>query len=795
MATQEYKVKAPDGQIITLRGPEGASQEEVIAQAKKLYVKPSAAEAAPNAMLPEASADQGATAGATSGGAQDYGYGKRQDGTLKGKGYFGELKRPDGDFSTEISIGVDYGSGEKEIPTLVPTLTEDEKNYLLGGGEPTKAIVDKAVEHAKAREAKGLSPFAGPEDLVPPKSQEEPGLLDKIGSMVTGSDRQTRATQELPELTNSGLLSGLDIPPAKAAAVTAAMVTMTDPQEIAQALKSLSPEIGIQQDEKGNLIAANNATGARAVINKPGFTGMDALQAIGIGAAFAPTGRAASAVGGGIARQAATLGATSAATQALIEGGQEAAGGSFDPNEVAAAGITGAAVPAIAGAVGAGADLARRGVAAMRGEAGGAAPIVQAANANNIPLMTSDIAPPRTPIGQLAQRTGERIPYAGTGAIRAQQQDARVAAIQQLGERYPTPTPNQIIDSLRARTGGIRRAAGDRLQRYEQQLTSIGQVNYPRTTQAIDDALQELSRPGVVQSPEAMAELQAFAQTLAEAPQTYGTLRENRTAFREVVNGFDSPLRSQLPSRARALLTRVQSSLTQDMQDVARSNLSPRDYGRLQQANAVYAREADLLQNTRLKNVLDKGDLTPEVAEHLLFSKKASEVRNLYRGLDTTGRQAARATLIQKAIRDSGGVDNISPDRFANNMRRLQTQTGIVFRGEELAQLRGLEQVLNATRRAGQTGITSTGQEATVPLMAAAAGSALGSFGGTVAAAGAIGAAARAYESAPVRNALIRIGNAPRTTGSRDLALYLANQLNAAVQAARAQETEEQQKQ
>lgn len=37
MEIKEYKVKSPDGQVIKLRGPVGASQEEVIAQAQKLY--------------------------------------------------------------------------------------------------------------------------------------------------------------------------------------------------------------------------------------------------------------------------------------------------------------------------------------------------------------------------------------------------------------------------------------------------------------------------------------------------------------------------------------------------------------------------------------------------------------------------------------------------------------------------------------------------------------------------------------------------------------------------------------
>ncbi|OPY89017.1 MAG: hypothetical protein A4E71_00097 [Smithella sp. PtaU1.Bin162] len=88
------------------------------------------------------------------------GYGNRTDGTKKGKGFLGELKRRDGKVSTELSIGVTFDGKETEIPTLVPTLSKDEINYLLEGGEPTKAIIRKAVDHAKKRIASGKSPFA-----------------------------------------------------------------------------------------------------------------------------------------------------------------------------------------------------------------------------------------------------------------------------------------------------------------------------------------------------------------------------------------------------------------------------------------------------------------------------------------------------------------------------------------------------------------------------------------------------------------------------------------------------------
>ena len=92
----------------------------------------------------------------------DRGYGKRNDGTEKGSGYFGELKMKDGsgNIATEMSIGVNIDGKEVEIPMLVPTLSESEKDHLLSGKKPTDAIVDKAVAHAKKRMGEGKSPFA-----------------------------------------------------------------------------------------------------------------------------------------------------------------------------------------------------------------------------------------------------------------------------------------------------------------------------------------------------------------------------------------------------------------------------------------------------------------------------------------------------------------------------------------------------------------------------------------------------------------------------------------------------------
>lgn len=618
----------------------------------------------------------------------------------------------------------------------------------------------------------------------PTPSKEEPSTLESIGNFFTGADRETRATQELPELQDSGLFSGLDIPATQAAGVSAALLTMTNPEEIAQTLRSVSPLIGIQQDEKGNLIAVNNKTGARAVLNKPGLSATDVGQAAALTAAFAPTGKVA-AVGGGALKQAALLGAGSAATQAAIEAGQQAAGGEFDKGEVALAGALGGAVPIVSGAVGRAVDV---GKALVRGTPGAQSEIVQAAKATKIPLMTSDIAEPTTFAGKTARTIGERIPLAGTGGLRATQQQARQQAIKELGDAFPEPKADAVISSLKAQTDRVKQAAGQRYETLVPKVDAAGAASYGRTSTAIDDAIAELSKPGVVSSDDALRELQDFKGVLQSADQTYSTLTQNRTALREAINSYDGGARSQMPSRAKSLLNKVYASMSQDMDDAAKGALTPQEFQKLKSAQAVWAGEAEKLTRTRLKNVLDKGDLTPEVAETLIFSKKPSEVRNLYQSLDNNGRQAVRATVIQKAIKDSGGVDSISPEKFLSSITKMQTQTGTLFKGDEKKQLMGLVKVLESTKRAGQAGVqTATGQELYAPVGAAAAGSFFGDFGSTIAAGGTAGLMARAYESAPVRNALIKIGSNPNSGEAKRLALQLARDLNAGIQSVRAQ--------
>jgi hypothetical protein len=124
------------------------------------------------------------------------GFGKRRDGTDKGDGFLGILKRPDGRVSTELAIGITGllpDGKEIDIPSIVSTSTKEEVETLLNlqeGEQIPRPIVDKAVAHARERIKAGKSPFAGPEDYNKTTSPDAVTTTPETASVPTAMGQQ-----------------------------------------------------------------------------------------------------------------------------------------------------------------------------------------------------------------------------------------------------------------------------------------------------------------------------------------------------------------------------------------------------------------------------------------------------------------------------------------------------------------------------------------------------------------------------------------------------------------------------
>lgn len=222
-------------------------------------------------------------------------------------------------------------------------------------------------------------------DSLAQKFKAEPSIGAKAADIVTGDLRRTPETEsapdwtQLPEYANDFGAKGF-----KAALGT----TFTGPAETAKVIKAQFPDVQVRQDDKGNFFLKSAEDGKEYAI-KPGFRPSDIPRALGAVAAFTPAGRAESLLGAG---------AANAGTQAVIEGTQAATGGDFNPGDVVAAGVLGAAVPA-----------ASRVGSAVLGKIRGAAPATdEALNATKAAetappaQQSATVAPESAPVAQPA---------------------------------------------------------------------------------------------------------------------------------------------------------------------------------------------------------------------------------------------------------------------------------------------------------------------------------------------------------------------------------------------------------
>jgi len=86
-------------------------------------------------------------------------------GTIKGKGYFGEVPMNQGGAMTEYSSAYGQDGNLVSHPLIVPTLTKQEIDLLGMGLEPTPEIYKKAQDYAQQRIGAGKSTFATPQEL------------------------------------------------------------------------------------------------------------------------------------------------------------------------------------------------------------------------------------------------------------------------------------------------------------------------------------------------------------------------------------------------------------------------------------------------------------------------------------------------------------------------------------------------------------------------------------------------------------------------------------------------------
>lgn len=385
--------------------------------------------------------------------------------------------------------------------------------------------------------------------------------------------------------------------------------------------------------------------------------------------------------------------------------------------------------------------------------------LVREAKDAGIRVLTSDVKPPRTFVGKSAQAIGERIPISGTGGVREAQQAERIAAVKSVAQDYGATADElapPVIDGVAKDLADTRGALVKKLTAQKNAVIDKlqGAVPAPKATTAINEQIARLTGINSDAYAPVIAKLQNFRDQIASG-KTLSQIEGNRKLLGDM---FSDPSLASIRGDGEKAVNAIYAPLREDMGAFIKTNGDPADFSRWKGANDQLAGLAGKLKNTALKRALATSEITPENVARLLFSTKPSDVRLLYDSLSPTGQTKAQSAIIQRAVEKAGGVDNISPDRFATQIKNLGGQIGVFFSGKDLARVSGLGRVLSATQRASQAAIgPPTGVQAVPYAMGAGFTSLFGLPGGISAAAG-TGLLARAYESAPVRDLLLKLG-------------------------------------
>lgn len=505
-----------------------------------------------------------------------------------------------------------------------------------------------------------------------------------------------------------------------------------------------------------------------------------AAGASGAGGIAALGRQVQTAAAGPVAREVGRTLAAQPLVQVAGGAGGGAAGGAAREMELGAGGEIAASL--VGGVAGARAAASRPGVRQPL------PPEIAQAEREGIRLLTSDISPPRTFISKSLQAGGERVPFAGTGGLREAQQTERIEAVRNVlrdfgADDFAKLSDNVMADLATKRSADIAKYTQSKKEVINR-LANKGTVPVPRALQAIDDQIADLTRRRTEGSDEAVERLQQIKTNL-----------QNRDLFQieayrqdELAKIFmDDPARPMSIAARDAgekALRAVYGPVREDMVDFIKKTGERRDVDKFVIANKRLSDTANDMRNASIKTLLLKGDVKPEVIQRLLFQGKPSEVRALYSKLSPQGRATARAAILSKAAQDAttevaeGKI--VSPDRFANSVKKMGDSVGVFFTGDDMKRVEGLTRVLNITKRASEAAALPTTGVQAVPFLAADVLSS--TFGGPMVAtvaAGTVGGLARIYESAPVRNLLLQVARSK--PGSKEEAA-LAKRLLSTIQ-------------
>ena len=397
--------------------------------------------------------------------------------------------------------------------------------------------------------------------------------------------------------------------------------------------------------------------------------------------------------------------------------------------------------------------------------------VIREGERHGVPVFFDDVTD-----SAVARRVGvaaEPLGPIGTGSGRARQATAARDAAQRVTQSLLPSTgddvPELVQKGLQTKLKQFRESASRLYDRVGAELDPAGNMPTPGMQAVIKSELQAQAARGTLAKPDVVALLNKYQQSPGG---NFTAMRQMRSDIADDIAEYYTGANAAIGEKGVRALQSMKDALEKDMGAFARQT-GDRGYNAWRMADGFYRTNIVPFREAGFRDLVKTAE--PEKAWRYLLAHGGlrSRADRMYRSLDENGRGAVRYGMVKDALDNASNPNgSFSPAKFAKFLEDHENTVNTFFKGRELVEIKGFQNLMRHVERAGQFAENPpTGQRLIPYLMGGAA------VTGPIAAKAMAGAAVTGlsvrvlFQTATGRNLLLAMGRAkPGSQASERLA-------------------------
>ena len=329
---------------------------------------------------------------------------------------------------------------------------------------------------------------------------------------------------------------------------------------------------------------------------------------------------------------------------------------------------------------------------------------------NKVPVTVGEMR--NSPFFQRVETFLERVPVLGIGGFRERQAEAITSAATRLTD-LPGVKPDDIGRSIKMSLDRVSKANRKKsnifYDRVENAVRAAGDnpVSLDSTRQAASSLIESLSRNAdLAQESNLLQRVGLFTEA---APRSFQDVRALRSdLLREVRKLERQKLTGNADTRDIGALKQLASAVDNDLTNFAKGQGEEIE-GLFRQANDYWKSNVLPFQRGDLGRVTQSEFDTDQILARFIkgdqkLKPSANRARELVDNLDVRGKKAVQHAILNNAFETAMDESReiFSPQKFANELKRLSTANDVIFDKAQKNQIDGFVKLAEVAKRAGQ---------------------------------------------------------------------------------------------